>query len=415
MKKLIISVLALFAAQAIYADEIILKDGTVLKGSVIQVTDTAIEYDPDGTSAFDTVDKDRVSKIVYPGGREQHFLLDTINLTSGETIKCSIIRVTKDSIVYKKDGIGEEITIGREGVARLDFSDGRSVDIFKKAGPDAPEVPATKPVGGYHSSIFRFSVFGGGGLLDGGTIQKERRVFRAYKTDLMMGSLSLHNYAQYAGFGTGGVEMDLMPPAIRFAQKRGFDFTGIKFGIRGRYGYEEAMSVITPDYSNEYRGDGSDIHMGRLLQYHYWTAGPVMNFIFSPRNNIVNFMLSTYVMGGQVFGGNLNPMTSLRDSKNLTAHLAGLWSGMGIRPFMSWATILTPSAFNKTSVRGYTIRCGFGPEVSLNKYFPVVVGLHMTYAYTSLTYSRSPLIYMDGNRKAAHHEVGGEISVGIHI
>jgi hypothetical protein len=415
MKKLIISLLALFAAQAIYADEIILKDGTVLKGSVIQVTDTAIEYDPEGPSAFDTINRNQVSKIRYSGGTEQLFMLDTITLTGGEAIKCSIIRVTKDSVIYRQDGTGEEKTISREGVARLDFSDGRSVEISKRSGTDVPEETAKKPIAGYHSSIFRMSLFGGGGLLDGGTIQRERHVFRAYKTDLMVSKLSLNNYAQYAGFGTGGVEMDFMAPAVKFAQKRGFDFTGIKFGIRGRYGYEEAVSVITPDYSNEYQGGNDDIHMGRLMQYHYWTAGPVMNFIFSPRNNIVNFMLSLYGMGGQVFGGNLNPMTSLRDSKNLTAELAGLWSTAGVQPLMGWANRYSLSSLNKTSFRGYTLRFGFGPEVSLNKYFPVVIGLHMTYAYTSLTYNRAPLIYMDGHRKAAHHEAGGEVSVGIHI
>ncbi len=415
MKKLIFLILAMFAAGAIYADDIILKDGTVLKGTVIQVTESAVEYDPEGPPAFDTLDKDRVSKIVYPGGREQLFQLDTITLTGGETIKCSIARVTKDAIFYRQDGTGEEKTMGREQVARLDFSDGRSVVISKKTGPDAPIESGKPPVGGYHAAIFRLSLFGGGGLLEGGTIQKERRVFRAYKTDLILANLRPTNYAQYAGFVNGGVEMDLMPPAIRFAQKRAFDFTGIKFGIRGRYGYETGMNVITPDYHHGSRDGDDDVYMGNLLQYHYWTAGPVMNFIFSPRSNIVNFMLSMYGTAGQVFGGTLSPMTSLRDSKMLAARMSGAWNPGGIQPFMSWANLMTLKNFNKTTVRGYTIRCGFGPEFSLNKYFPLVIGLHLTYAYTSLTYGKAPLIYGDGNRKAAHHEVGGEFSIGVHI
>ncbi len=415
MKKLIIAVLALFTAQAIYADEIILKDSTILKGTVIQVNENAVEYDPEGPAPFDTVSKDRISKIVYPGGREQHFLLDSITLADGETIRCSIARVTRDSIVYRKDGTGEEITLGRDRVARIDFSDGRSVDMAKKTEPVVPDQPAQKPAAGYHSAIFRMSLFGGGGLLDGGTIQKERRVFRAYRTDLMVSNLNPNNCVQYAGFGTGGVEMELMPPAIRFSQERAFDFTGIKFGIRGRYGYEQVLSVITPDYSSDYYDGPDDLYMGRLMKYHYWTAGPVINFIFSPRSNIVNFMLSLYGMGGQVFGGRLNPMTSLRQSKNLAAHLAGVWSSAGLQPLMGWANLYSLSSLNKTTVRGYTIRCGFGPEFSLNRYFPLVIGLHVTYAYTNLTYGRAPLIYMDGNKKSAHHEVGGEVSVGIHI
>ncbi|HPC39731.1 MAG TPA: hypothetical protein PLD91_02310 [Spirochaetota bacterium] len=415
MKKLIIAVLALCAARAGYADEIILKDGTVLKGTVIQVTDSAVEYDPEGPAPFDTVSRERISKIIYPGGREQHFLLDSITLTGGATIRCSIVRVTKDSIVYRKDGVGEEITLGRDGVARIDFSDGRSVEIAGKEVPVAPDQPAQKPAGGYHSSIFRMSLFGGGGLIDGGTIHKERRVFRSYRTDLMVATMNIFDHDQYAGFGTGGVEMEFMPPAIRFSQERAFDFTGIKFGIRGRYGYEQVMSVITTDAIHDHYDGPDDIYTGRLMKYHYWTAGPVINFIFSPRSNVANFMLSLYGMAGQVFGGNLNPMSSLRQSKNLTAYLAGVWSSTGLQPLMGWANLYSLSSLNKTTVRGHTIRCGFGPEFSLNRHFPLVIGLHVTYAYTSLTYGRAPLIYMDGNKKAAHHELGGEVSVGIHM
>ena len=415
MKKFILVALALFAAQAIYADEIILKDGSVLKGTVIQVSGSAVEYDPDGSSTFDTVSRDRVAKIRYAGGAEQLFTLDTITLTSGETIKCSITRVTKDSIVYRQDGTGEEKTIGRESVARLEFSDGRSVDITQKKGAEPAQETAAKPLGGYHASIFRMALFGGGGMIDGGTVQRERHVFKAYRTDLAVSNLAFHDLNQYAGFGTGGAELEFMPPAIKFAQKRGFDFTGLKFGIRGRYGYEEVLSVITPDYGDGYYYGPDRTYAGRLMQYHYWTAGPTINFIFSPRSNIFNFMLSLYGMGGQVFGGNLNPMSSLRGSKNLTAYLAGVWNSAGVQPLMGWANLYSLSSLNKTSVRGYTIRFGFGPEFSLNKWFPVVIGIHMTYAYTALTYGRAPLIYMDGHRKAAHHEVGGEFSVGIHI
>lgn len=416
MKKPLFLILAIFAAGALYADEIILKDGTVLKGAVIQVTDGAVEYDPEGPSAFDTVSKDRISKIIYTGGKEQHFQLDTIILTGGDAIRCSISRVTKETIFYRQDGAGEEKSISRDQVSRLEFSDGRSVDIFKKTAPEETADTAKKPIGGYHTSIFRMSIFGGGGMMDGGIVKKERGVFRAYKPDLMMATLHTPGYSQYGTFATGGAEAELMAPAIRFAQKRGFDFTGLKFGVRGRYGYEEGMSVITPEYRHGFDGINDDnVFMGRLLQYHYWTAGPTMNFIFSPRSNVVNFMISVYGTAGQVFGGRLNPMTALRDSNLLTARLVGLWSAGNVAPFMSGVNILTLSALNKTTVKGYTIRCGIGPEVSLNKWFPLVVGFHLTYAYTSLTFGKAPLIYGGTTTKAAHHEVGGEVSVGIHI
>lgn len=416
MKKVVLTLCALFASQAVFADEIILKDKTVLKGTVIQVTDSVVEYDPEGPATYETVSRDNVAKIIYSGGREQTFQLDAITLTNGDVIKCSITKVTKDEIVYRPDGAGEEKTISRDQVARLDFSDGRSVEITKKTGAETAEKkeePGKKPVGGYHKSIFRLSAFGGGGALDYGTIRKEQRVFRLYKPDLTLARMDNMDYAQYTGFVSGGAEIDLMLPAISFAQKRGFDFTGIKFGVKGRYGYEEGISVIVPDDPDEYHGYDDNISMGRLLRYHYWTAGPSISFIFSPRNNVVNFLITMYGTAGQVFSGKLNPATSLRDTKSLMIYEA-LANSINL-PSMAWVSPLTLRQLNSTSVKGYTFRVGFGPEVTLNKYFPLVVGFHVTYANTTLIYGKAPLIYGDGRTKSTHHEVGGEISIGVHI
>jgi hypothetical protein len=417
MKKILLTILAVFTVQAVYADAIYLNDNTVLKGTIIQITGTEVEYDPEGPSTFDTVRKDQVAKIIYSNGREQRFILDTLILTSGESIKCNIVRVTKESITYKPEGTEEEKTIGRDQVARMEFSDGKTVELSKQTAPDQKNEAATKPSGGYLDSIIRISLFGGGGVMSGGAISKERRVFRAYKPDFILANGFPDNYLQYTGSATGGFEMDLMPPAIKFFQRRGFDFTGIKFGIRGRYGYENGTSAIIGRDDNNWNYNGFDKNeTGRLMTYHYWSAGPVMNFVFTPRNNVFNFMISIYGMAGQVFSGNLTPLSSLRGSKLLMTRLAGAWNGYWNTPaFMGWANPYTIKQLNNTGFNGYTVRVGIGPEFSLNKYFPIIVGFHLTYAYTGLTFDKAPLVYADGHKKSAHSEVGGEVSVGLHF
>ena len=55
-----------------------MRDNTVIKGTVIQITESMIEFDPEGPATFDSVSKDRVARIVYSNGREQRFLSDMI-------------------------------------------------------------------------------------------------------------------------------------------------------------------------------------------------------------------------------------------------------------------------------------------------------------------------------------------------
>jgi hypothetical protein len=301
----------------------------------------------------------------------------------------------------------------------MEFGDGRIVDLQKKTAVGPQEDAGKKPVKGFHDSIFRISVFGGGAVIEGGVADKERRVFNAYRPDLVLVYGYPIRYSQYTGLLSRGAEIDLMRPAIRFIQKRGFDFTGIKFGVRGRYGHETVASFIS-DKNNDTYNDSEKNNRGTLLKYHYWSAGPVMSLIFSPRSNAFNVLLSVYGMGGQVFGGRLRPMTSLRDSALLAARLSGAWNGFytgfwNSPALMSWATLYTVRGLNNTRVRGYTIRAGFGPEISLNRHVPIIVGLRATYAYTRLDLGKAPLIYADGNKKASHHELGGEISVGFHF
>lgn len=421
MKKIWYVIALVITSSALFADEIYLKNGTVVKGNIIQITRNAVEYDPEGPSAFDRVDRDQVVKVVYDGGREVRMALDTIEFTSGETIQAAVKKVTAESITYVQEGATEEKTVPRKDVARILFGDGRSFEISQADKQDAQV--EDKPLPGYHQAWVRLSLFGGGGALYGGVADKERRVFRAYRPDLMLANIVPWTYDINHAYASGGVEADVMPPAISFAQKRRFDFSGLKFGVRARYGYEQAISIIARDDTSDFDNDFfDDILYGGVMRYHYWTAGPSVSFIFSPRSNIAALLLTAYVTGGQVFDGRLNPMSALRDSKLLTLRVAGGPQFWNIPPIMGGDTelgrlwnLLALSSSNRTKVRGYTIRAGLGPEFSLNRHFPLVVGIRITYAYTRLTFGRPPAIYADGNVKAAHHQAGVEASVGIHI
>lgn len=421
MKRLLITALMLITASALYADQIVLKDGTILKGKIIQVTPGVVEYAPEG-GVFDQVKKDVVSKIVYDDGREVIIAAveaDTIYPITGDPIKATVKQVTADSVAYVLQGTTEEKTLPRAAVERIVFRDGRTISLNKQEYRADDPTTWKKPEGGFHKSFIRFGAFAGGGTPMSGIMAKERRVFRAYEADLNMAYIIPTNYRQFTANVVGGAELDLYLPAIWFVQKRGFDLTGIKFGVKGRYGYEYFESIIV---RNDYFDLPSNLNFfrGSLMQYHYWAAGPTMHLIFSPRNNIFNAMLAFFVQGGQAFNGTLNAAPALRKASMLQLRLAGGSSLTPLSPSYLYGSngtllLLQSSLMNRTAIRGWTVRGGLGPEFSLNRWFPVTLGVHLTYAVTWFTMDRALPIYTDGNKKFVQYELGGDVSLGVHF
>jgi hypothetical protein len=68
MKTVIIALFLIFYISNSFADEIRLKDGTVIKCKIIQVTPKYIEYDPEGARTFDMLPRDQVVVIIYNDG-----------------------------------------------------------------------------------------------------------------------------------------------------------------------------------------------------------------------------------------------------------------------------------------------------------------------------------------------------------
>jgi hypothetical protein len=71
-------------SSSVFADYIHLKDGTLLKGKVLKVTDSSIEYDPEGDIPFDTVNRSNAEKIVYDNGKTVMLNDSTTNAPAGQ-------------------------------------------------------------------------------------------------------------------------------------------------------------------------------------------------------------------------------------------------------------------------------------------------------------------------------------------
>ncbi len=376
MKLFFTGAIAVFFITAAFGDEIYLKDGSIIKGRNIKITDTQVEYNSEGSSEQKTLPRKEISRVEYSDGR----------------------------VVY----------IVERKLNKLEKKEAQE-DKESQAPLEAKFEPKT-PTGGFHDSYVRIAGFFGFGNPTGGVFERERRVFNAFKPDLYNAYLIPRDYNMTHNLAGGGGDVDIMPPAIKFVQRRAFDFTGIKFGIRGRYGYESVDSIVTEESYYYDSVENYELFRGRYMGYHYWAAGPVINLIFSPRSNLMNLILNFYVVAGQIFKGDLLPAAALRSSRVLAAELAGAFVGPFSRSFIPPEyAIFSWKQANKTRFNGYTIRGGFGPHFSLNKYCPITIGLNVTYAYSNLRLGRSPFIYLDGNRKATHHEVGAEISAGFHL
>ncbi len=333
-----------------------------------------------------------------------------VNERDGKLYEARVTLAAGSSQVLNYSGfavVDRESTRSR-GDAAAGENENASADDKKSEGSDVEVYQ-----GGFIDSYVRISFYVGGGIWQRGVNTKENHTVDIYEPDLAAAYMKPMDYSLATIFMNIGPELDIMVPSIKFTMKRRFDLAGIKFGIRARYGYEVSENML---YSgNNASGNTSgDLFTGRQATYHYWSIGPTMNLIFSPRSNIFNLILNFYITGGQIFDGKLTGGSALRDAPNLWLRLEGLYG----TPYLNMSPTLIAlqsGTFNNTSVRGYTIRGGFGPEICLNKWFPVILGLRFTCAYTSLTFSKPLPVYFDVETKAAHYEIGAEISLGVHF
>ncbi len=356
-----------------------------------------------------------VAEFSKPKGREMPMGLDT-----GRYI-----------ILNERDGGLYESSITLKGserfVLRNEHFSAATREYAVARGDDDPEQPRDPPheqhfepfiqKGGFADSWVRFGGYTGAGMPQGGYAGGEKRLLKVMEADLIQAYLMPSSYNNQSILLSGGAEADALFPAIKLQQIRRFNLTGIKLGVRARYGYQSVSSNILKE--SLYNNDNSSMTMkssGRLLRYNYWSAGPLVNFYFSPKSNFGGLILGFYSTAGQIFGGRIYAGSALRD-----LNILGLWTSGAYGPGApgSRLDLLRMLVYNRTAntarVSGYTIRIGGGPEFALNKWFPVTVGIRATYAFTRLTTGRPLAAYMNGRKKYSTHEVGAEVATGVHF
>ncbi len=114
---------ALLCAGTVYADEIHLNDGTVIKGKIIQVTEKAIEYDPEGDEPFAMIPRGQIFKIVYDSGN-----VVVLNEGAGKTPGTA---EEKSRETGRRSGKGVHEHDGFFFRTQLGFGQGRSVVDFQ--------------------------------------------------------------------------------------------------------------------------------------------------------------------------------------------------------------------------------------------------------------------------------------------
>jgi hypothetical protein len=65
---IIIFILIFTSLTDLFADEIRLKGGIIIKCKIILVTPEFIEYDPEGSRTFDMIPRNQVIEIIYDDG-----------------------------------------------------------------------------------------------------------------------------------------------------------------------------------------------------------------------------------------------------------------------------------------------------------------------------------------------------------
>ncbi|MCP4137276.1 MAG: hypothetical protein GY754_40285 [bacterium] len=378
----------------LFADEIYLKNNTIIKGKVTRVSPDIIFYHTNDKEEKTTgeVSRKKVAKITYTDGTEVVFNTDTLYLTDNSVIQGKIIQVGTKNIEYNPVGEKPFAVISKDRVSRIKYSDGTVVPVSEELQEPEKEAPFEEDVlprkGGFLESRVRIAGFASVLLSYGDIEDKEKELYNANISGL--NQTAGRNYkTTYNPFHFGG-EVDVMLYTSRFIQKKGFDLTGLQFGVKGGYLFYHSYQGIYEYNNSSYASQQSS---GTMMQYHSWFAGPMMNFVLSPRNDIFNMIIHCYGVYGRVIDGSITAAAALRD-----ANIGFL-----------------PSQYTSDIDTGFYFKAGAGPHFVLNKGFPVTVGFNVIYSYSKMNF-KNPISLYDANKKDySAHEWGFELAFGVHI
>ncbi len=394
MKNYLLSFLTILSFYSYsFADQIHLQDGTIIKGQIIQLTEKYIEYNPEGNRPFDMCPRGQVKKIVYDDGRVvQYSFKDKIYRHDGVVIKCRIDKVTADNIFYYTTDSRQKYSINRKDVAKMTFGHDA---IAESADEPEPEVDDNKiHSDGFIDSILQISVFSGG---DGDLAleeieEKENRINEKEAENLESKNIVLRE-AEYQKLYYG-FDADIMLHTIKDPQSRGFDYTGVNFGIKTRYTSMSIMQIMCVEYNTNDNDGNSNLscYNLELIEYNSIGAGPELNIIFSPRGNSFNMVIYTYLLYEYIYKGSLFASPVLQ--KLEVPDLEPGYSELG----------------------GYCITAGIGLDFVLNyRWFPVIVGFNLNYSTIRLKLDNAISSYDDGDKSITMKGVDFELSLGIHV
>jgi RNase P/RNase MRP subunit p29 len=399
MKKILFSLLIITAIYSFSsADEIYLNDLSIIKGKIIQVTDKNVEYSQEGKPLL-IVPRDKVFKIKYDNGQVVQIAeikgTDKIYLKDNSVIEGTITKVTADVIMYSTANNQEAVV--RANVVKIVYADGKIIQIAgepskqivaeKEPEPEKEEPPVIRN-GGFLDSYIWFRVSRASTAIFGNLRNKEENAYINNRNRLSLYPFTAdpeHIYT-YQGGDHKGFELDLMLPANKYPQTKGFNLTGLKFGLKTTYLFSTAKETI-----NDNSLPNDDSSSGRLLKYRSINAGPEINLVYSPRNDFFNMVFQVYLLGGYIHKGELTAVPALRD--------AG-------------------ASFNeseyKANFTGYSGTFGTGINFVLNKGVPITIGMDFFYSYSKIEFDRSVPVYNNA-KKASFDEIGLKISVGVHL
>lgn len=395
MKKLFYILLLLPAFYSLaFADEIYLNDLSIIKGKIIQVTDKNVEYSQEN-KPFLTMPKNQVFKIIYDNGRIDQIadvkVSDKIFLKDGSVIEGTIVKVTADVVMYSVAEKQEAVV--RHNIIKIVYADGKEIRISEASvnepvvekQPEKQEEPVIR-TGGFIDSYIWIGAFGGVSDVFGNIDNKENRIYENKKTSIPGYNSYFDHNEEISGYHFG-FDLNLMFPSIKFKQVRGFDLTGLKFGLKTTYVFSNIDQSI-----NEYHGDYDSriLGEGTLLRYRSVNAGPEINLVFSPRTDLFNMVVQFYTLGGYIHNGKLTAAPALRDA--------------GISFTDSYTADFT----------GYSFTAGAGHYFVFNRVVPITLGYGFFYSYSKIDFDRNVQIY-NGAKKASFDEFGITLSVGMHF
>ncbi|MCU0847309.1 MAG: YgdI/YgdR family lipoprotein [Spirochaetes bacterium] len=332
---------------------------------------------------------------------------DEILLNSGKIITGKIDKVTDNSVIYV-NADGKREVIRRDMVKDIFFDGPAKIKINEKKKQDTD--PAyNAPLAGFHDSFLWIGISAGYSTITGELAKKEKKAYDI-KNPSLVATYGYFDFRMLNYSVNWSVNLDLMAPSIKFPQKRWLDFTGIKFGVRGRYGYEVVFTDIIHGMFLEKIERAMDptkvFTSGRLMTFKYWSAGPVINWIFNTNNRNLSFYINTYALFGTLIDGRLSTAPALRKTGIFYLDLMKIGDNH----------IYPLNYINYSSrVTGYTMRFGLGPHVSLDRWAPLTFGFNAIYCLTSVNLKRGVTTYYDWSKSISFSELGVEFSLGFHI